>query len=290
MPTTWPNEWLRRGTNGSNRQFVAQSHKRRSRAHERLVLDAVRLQGLRASPFSVLGPRALEPRHLALALEGEDVSRDAVEEPAVVRDHDRAAGEVEQRLLERSQRVDVEVVRGLVQKEHVPAGPEQLREVHAVALAAAQVADSLLLVGPAEVEPRDVLTRVDLPIPELDRVVAARDLLPDRVRWLERLPRLVDVRELDRLAHAQHAGIRLLLADDHPEERRLAGPIRAYDADDAAGREREGEPLEQQPVAEALGDLLGLDDHVAEPRPRRDVDLDALEPHVLLLSEQPLVR
>ena len=109
----------------------------------------------------------------------------AVEEPAIVRDHDGAAGEVEQRLLERAQRVDVEVVRRLVEQQHVAAAAQQLREVHAVALAAGEVADALLLVAALEVEPRDVLARVDLALAELDDVVPAADLLPDGARGIE---------------------------------------------------------------------------------------------------------
>ena len=64
---------------------------------------------------------ALEPDHLAVALEGEHVRGDAVEEPAVVADDDHAAGEVEQRVLERAQRVDVEVVGRLVEQQQVAA-------------------------------------------------------------------------------------------------------------------------------------------------------------------------
>src|SRR6266404_1206843 len=84
------------------------------RANERLVLDAVRLErigpaGL-SDPLGVLRPVALEPRHLRVAFEREDVRRDAVEEPAIMRDHHGAAREVEQRILERAERVDVEVV------------------------------------------------------------------------------------------------------------------------------------------------------------------------------------
>src|SRR5215218_6216421 len=108
------------------------------RPDERLVLDAMWLERLGAArladPLRVLLPRPLEPRRLRLALEGEDVGRDAVEEPAVVRDDDRAAGEFEQRVLERAQRVDVEVVGRLVEQEQVAAAAQQLREVDAIAL------------------------------------------------------------------------------------------------------------------------------------------------------------
>src|SRR4051812_16769752 len=102
----------------------------------------MRLERLRAArladPVRVVAPRSLEPRRLRVALEREDVRRDAVEEPAVVRDHDRAPREVEQRVLERTQRVDVEVVRRLVEQEQVASATEELREVDAVALAARQ--------------------------------------------------------------------------------------------------------------------------------------------------------
>ena len=59
-----------------------------SRPHQRLVLDAVRLVGFGAEAAAavgfVIGVVALEPVDLAVALEGEDVGRDAVEKPAVV--------------------------------------------------------------------------------------------------------------------------------------------------------------------------------------------------------------
>jgi hypothetical protein len=45
------------------------------------------------------------------------------------------------------------------------------------------------------------------------------------------------------------AGIGLLLAGDHPEQRRLAGAVRADDADNAARRQLERQVVDQQPVA-----------------------------------------
>ena len=95
------------------------------------------------------------------------------------------------------------------------------------------------------------------------------------LRRVEPGARLVDVGELHRVADAERARVRLLLARDHAEERRLAGAVRPDHADDAAGRQRERQVLDEQPVAEALRDVVGLDDDVAEPRAGRDVDLDA---------------
>ena len=56
---------------------------------------------------------------------------------------------------------------------------------------------------PLKLNQRDVLARVHLALAELDRVVAAGDLLPDGVLRVEVGARLVDVGELDRVADAQ---------------------------------------------------------------------------------------
>ena len=139
----------------------------------------------------------------AVALEREDVRRDAVEEPAIMADDDGAAGEVDERVLEGAQRVDVEVVRRLVEQQQVAARAEQLGQVQAVALAAREVADLLLLVRAAEVERRDVGAALHLALADHDQVEAVGDLLPDGVRPVEVGPALVDVGELDRVAAAR---------------------------------------------------------------------------------------
>src|ERR1700754_1643947 len=87
------------------------------------VLDAVRLRGVFAEPRAlvlfVFGEVALEPVDAAVALEGEYVCGDAVEEPSVVADDDGAAREVFKCLFQSAHRVHVEVVRRLVEYENV---------------------------------------------------------------------------------------------------------------------------------------------------------------------------
>src|SRR6185369_1034474 len=81
---------------------------------ELLVLDPMRDDGVRTEPphlvLLVVLEVALEPFDMAVAFEGQDMRGDAVEEPAVVADDDGAAGKILQRLLQRPQRIDVEVV------------------------------------------------------------------------------------------------------------------------------------------------------------------------------------
>ena len=79
----------------------------------------------------------------------------------------------------------------------------------------------------------------------------------------------------------------LLLAGQHARERRLAGAVRADDADDAAGRQLEGEVVDQKLSVIGLGEMLDVDDDIAEPRAGRDDDLRlaALQPRLVGLQE-----
>ena len=76
-------------------------------ATELLVLDPVRDDRIHAEPahlvLLVVLEVALEPFDMAVALEGQNVRGDAVEEPAIMADDDGAAGEILQRLFERAQ-------------------------------------------------------------------------------------------------------------------------------------------------------------------------------------------
>src|SRR5438067_2482586 len=138
---------------------------------------------------------ALEPLDMAVALESQDVGRDAIEEPAIVADDHGATGEILQRLLKRAQRVDVEVVGGLVEQEDVGAGLEHLGEMHTVPLAARKLTDLLLLVGALEIEIAAIGARVHLALAEQDDVLAAGDFLPDVLLAVKRIAGLVDIAE-----------------------------------------------------------------------------------------------
>ena len=97
-----------------------------------------------------------KPDHTRVAFEREDVSSDAVEKPAVVAYQHGTARELDQGVLERSQRVDVEIVSRLVQQQQVASPAEQFCQVHAVSLAAGERTDRPLLIAPFEVEPGHV--------------------------------------------------------------------------------------------------------------------------------------
>ena len=104
----------------------------------------------RSSSYSVKFP---SKNATLLALEGENMRGDPVQEPPVVADHHGAAREVFQALFKRPHGVHVDVVRGLVEKQHVRLFLQYPREVHPVPFAAREDAHLLLLVRASEVEP-----------------------------------------------------------------------------------------------------------------------------------------
>src|SRR5262249_6233824 len=134
-------------------------------------------------------------------------------------------------------------------------------------------------------EPRHVSSRVHLPLAEFNRVLPVGYLFPDGLVRRERVAALVDVAERDGLADANVAAVGLLLISDHAKERRLAGAVRADDADDAARRQGEAHFLDEDIVAVSLGHVVGFDDDVAQARSRRDVNLKLAAATLALLRE-----
>src|SRR5918993_2611501 len=249
------------------------------------VGDAVRAGCLDAQALDLVllvrGEVALEPVPLRgvllVTLVRQDVRHHAVEEPPVVADDDGAAGELEESVLEGPQRLDVEVVRRLVEEQQVATLLERQREVEPVALPAGEDSGLLLLVWSLEPELAHVGARRDLDLADVDVVVTARHRLPEVLRRVEAAAALVDVGDLDGLPDLHHAGIRLLEPDDRLEERGLPDTVRPDDADDAVARQREGQVVDEDSVSETLAQTLDLDDLAPEARAGRDLDLLEVE-------------
>src|SRR5690554_5177140 len=181
--------------------------------------------------FLVFAIVALEELHVRITLERQDVGRDAVQEPAVMADHEGVARELQQRVFKRPQGLDVEVIGRFVEQQHVAALQQGLGHVQPAALAARQRADHLLLILALEVEAADIRARLDLDLADRDDVAAAGHGLPDVLVGFQRVAALVDVGDLHRVADVDFALVRLLGARDHLEQRRLAGAVGADDAD-----------------------------------------------------------
>src|SRR5215472_7012435 len=212
------------------------------------VGDAVRASGLGAEAVDLVLLVGLEvalvPEPVRAALPGQDVRGHPVQEPPVVAGDDRAAGELQQRVLQARQGLDVEVVGRLVQQQQVAALLEGERQAHPVALAAGHDRGRFLLVTALEPERRHVRAAGDLGGADVDERLAVGDRLPDVLLRIDALAVLVDVGDRDRLADLDRARVRQLLADDHLEQGGLADTVRAEDADDAVAGEAEAQVLE----------------------------------------------
>src|SRR5699024_5724175 len=146
-----------------------------------------------------------------------------------------------------------------------------------VALAAGEHTGLLLLVRALEAELGDVGARGDLDLADLDEVEPVGDDLPEVLLRVDVLAVLVDVADLDALADLQVAAVQRFQADAGLEQRGLADAVGADHADDAVRGQGEGEPVDEEPLAEALLQVLGLDHLVAQAGARRDGDLLEVE-------------
>src|SRR5690606_36322511 len=100
--------------------------------------------------------------------------------------------------------------------------------------------------------------------------------LVDGARGIEGVAALVDVRELHGGPDGERAAVGGLGPGDHAEQGGLAGTVRADDADDARSGQLERQVFDEEAVAIALAEVLGLDDDVAETVAGRDRYLEAI--------------
>src|SRR5258708_19682826 len=94
--------------------------------------------------------------------------------------------------------------------------------MHAVAFAAGQRADLLLLIGALEIERGAIAARIHLALAQKNKLVATGNLLPHRLLAVEAIAGLVDIAAMHALAARNGALVRLLLAGDHTQHRLLA--------------------------------------------------------------------
>src|SRR5512138_358593 len=164
---------------------------------------------------------ALLPDHVVVAagveddrlvVDVRDVRADRVQEVAVVRDRDEHALVRLEELLEPADRVDVEVVRGLVEEESLRVPEERLREQDAQLVAARERAHRLVVPGLLDAEALQELRRVGL------RRVAV--LLADEdLELREPVAVLVgDLRLREELLLLRHRAPERLVAHEHDVE------------------------------------------------------------------------
>ena len=196
-------------------------------------------------------------RDPAVALEDEGARHDVVEEVAVVADQQQRAGVVHQQLLQDVERVGVEVVGRLVEHQDVGRLGEELGQQEAVALAAGEHARRGARARGFEEEVLEVADDVPAAALHLQAVVAARDVLRDRLGVVDRRPHLVEVGHLELGPELDRALGGRELAEQELDERRLARAVGADEADLVAAAQDEVEPADDGRLA-GIGEAEGL--------------------------------
>ena len=112
----------------------------------------------------VFGIASLEEINLGVALEGENVCCDSVEEPAVVAYYHCTACKTVQAVLQSADSVDIHIVGRLVEQEHIAFILESEGKVEPVPFTTGEHSAELFLVCTGEVEAADPAAGVDIPI------------------------------------------------------------------------------------------------------------------------------
>ncbi|SKY83302.1 30S ribosomal protein S5 [Mycobacteroides abscessus subsp. abscessus] len=114
--------------------------------------------------------------------------------------------------------------------------------------------------------------------------------LPDVLLGIDPGATLVDIAQLDGLAHLDLAAVGVLQPDDGLEQGGLADTVGADHADDAVAGQREREVLDEGAALETLVEVFDLDHHIAQSRAGGDLDFLEVElPGLLRLGDHLLV-
>ena len=237
-----------------------------------------------------LVPRAREVQ-AAAALELEHGRRHGFEKPAVVRDEDHRRVDRRQLALQPLETLHVEVVRRLVEQQQVGVTGERAGERGARQLAAGEGRELTVEVGIAEAEAAEhrgsavapppaagvleprlrvavALQRRSVVPPARHRLLELAELLldPDESRGsgdrvlAQRQPAvagwtLVVQRDARALLQRDLATLNRRLADDRPQERRLAGAVLTREREPLPAVDRERDPVEEGISGELLAKI-----------------------------------
>ena len=183
-----------------------------------------------------------------------------------------------QQLFEQFEGFDVEVVGRFVENQHVGRLGEQAGEQQAVALAAGQRTDRRPRPFRREQEVFEVADDVLAGAADLDVIRARRNHVGQRRVRIELGTELVEVGDFHLRALAHDAGIRLQLAEDEAEQRRLAGAVGADQADLVATLDAGGKVAHDLALAISLVDMLQLGDQLAALVAGIELQIDLAHP------------
>lgn len=199
----------------------------------------------------------------SVAFRGERLCHDIVEKCAVVAHKQQRARVFLQRLLEQFERFHVEVVRRLIEHEQVRGLREQAREQQPVALAAREHAHRGAGASGREQEVLQIRGHVPATIARPDPVGTRADGIRDRAIGIELRAQLVEVGDAKLRAGAHGAGVGRQFTEHQPQQRCLAGTVRADDPDAIATQDAQRQVPHDWPRPEADAHVVEFDDEPA---------------------------
>ena len=189
--------------------------------------------------------------------------------------HDNRNAEACDHLLKERERLHVEVVGRLIKDEEIAGLQENLGEEQSVLLSPGERAHRRHRAPRLKKEVAQVAyNRLLLPS-DLNLGAPGRNIVPDGEVLLKLVAVLVKVGNLKPGAGLNRAGIRRELAEEHLYESGLSGAVGSQDRDLVSPQHAEGEILYEALSAEALRDILALEDDLP-----RELSLSDAEPHL----------
>ena len=100
---------------------------------------------------------------------------------------------------------------------------------------------------------------------------------------------MIHIAKLHAITHHQAARIRCFAAGDHFEQRGFTRAVGANHTHNTTRRQLEGKIVNQQPIAKTLGESLGNNDGISQPRRGRDGDFGRVRRLILAAAQQILI-
>ena len=187
----------------------------------------------------------------AAAFQHQQARDQVVEKGAIVAHHQQRAPELPEALLEHLERLEVEIVRRLVEHEKVGGAREQPRQEKPVALAPGQRPHRVP--GPARGEQEVAQVPEDVHgLPAHGQVISAvEDRIGDGRVLGEPFAFLVEIGDFKAGPVPHFAARRRKLAEEQPDQRGLADPVRADDPDAVATLDQAGEIAHQRRIRDS---------------------------------------
>src|SRR5687767_8180627 len=141
----------------------------------------------------------------------------------------------------------------------------------AIAFAAGEDANFLLLVCTLKIKGGTIGAGIDLTLPKFKRICALRDFFVDSFLRVKRA-RLVGIGKLDRFTYLDGTAVGFFLADNHPNQSRFARAVRTDDPDDGTRGNGSKKGVEDEAVVKRFGQIVKLEYDIPKPRTGRDVN------------------